>query len=55
MPPGTAEVRHDHRQADPFFYVSQGILLVAMGVSEFELSAGQGVPVQAGEIHQVHN
>ena len=55
MPPNTAEVRHYHRQADQFFYVLQGILLVAVGRSEFELSAGQGVHVRAGEIHQVHN
>jgi mannose-6-phosphate isomerase-like protein (cupin superfamily) len=55
MPPGTAEVRHYHRQADQFFYVLQGILLVAVGTSEFELSAGQGVHVKAAEIHQVHN
>jgi mannose-6-phosphate isomerase-like protein (cupin superfamily) len=55
MPPDTAEVRHYHRQAEQFFYVLQGILRVAVGTDEFELSAGQGIYVKAGEIHQVHN
>lgn len=55
MPPGTAEVRHYHREADQFFYILQGMLWVAVGTSECELSAGQGVHVKAGEIHQVRN
>jgi mannose-6-phosphate isomerase-like protein (cupin superfamily) len=55
MPPGTSEVRHYHRKADQFFYVLQGVLSFCLGTKEFELLAGQGTHVPAGEIHQVRN
>jgi mannose-6-phosphate isomerase-like protein (cupin superfamily) len=55
MPPGTSEVRHYHGKADQFFYVLLGSLSFCLNTKEFELRAGQGVHVTAGEIHQVCN
>ncbi len=55
MPPGTSEIRHYHRKASQFFYVLQGTLSIEIGGNEFVLSPGQGVHVNAGELHQVRN
>jgi mannose-6-phosphate isomerase-like protein (cupin superfamily) len=55
MPPGTSEVRHYHQKANQFFYVLRGALSIEVGGTEFELSPGQGIHVDAGEPHQVRN
>ena len=55
MPPGTSEVRHSHREANQFFYVLHGTLTIEVGENEAELTAGQGIQIVAGEVHQVRN
>lgn len=55
MPPSAAEVRHYHRKANQFFYVLRGTLSIEVSGNELTLTAGQGVPVNAGEPHQVRN
>ncbi|MCU1296941.1 MAG: hypothetical protein JWO91_1219 [Acidobacteriaceae bacterium] len=60
MPPGTSEVRHYHLKANQFFYVLRGILSFEVAspkdyAKEFDLDAGQGIEIIAGEIHQVRN
>lgn len=55
MPPGASEVRHYHQKANQFFYVLQGTLLIEVDGKESELSAGQSLPIAAGEPHQVRN
>jgi mannose-6-phosphate isomerase-like protein (cupin superfamily) len=55
MPPGTSEVRHYHREANQFFYVLRGVLQIDLEGTELTLSAGQGLHIEAGKRHQVHN
>ena len=55
MPPGTAEVRHRHRQARPFFFVLSGVAILEAGGSEYELRAGEGLEVAPGVAHQIFN
>ncbi len=55
MPPGTSEVRHYHRNANQFFYVLHGKLFIEVDGKEFELNASQGLPVAAGQPHEVRN
>jgi mannose-6-phosphate isomerase-like protein (cupin superfamily) len=55
MPPGTSEVRHFHGTATQFFYVLEGTLSIELGGEDCELSRGQGVQVDPGQIHFVSN
>lgn len=55
MPPGTAEVRHYHRQANQFFYVLRGILTFELEEENFRLSAGDGVEIAPGREHKIRN
>jgi quercetin dioxygenase-like cupin family protein len=55
MPPGTSEVRHYHQKANQFFYVLRGNLRIDVEGNENSLSAGQGLHIEAGKRHQVHN
>jgi mannose-6-phosphate isomerase-like protein (cupin superfamily) len=55
MPPGTSEVRHYHQKASQFFYVLRGTLFIEVDGKEFELNAGQSLPIAAGRAHQVRN
>jgi mannose-6-phosphate isomerase-like protein (cupin superfamily) len=55
MPPGTSEVRHYHQKANQFFYVLRGNLRIDVEGNENSLSAGQGLHIEAGKHHQVHN
>jgi mannose-6-phosphate isomerase-like protein (cupin superfamily) len=55
MPPGTSEVRHYHQKANQFFYVLRGNLNIDLEGNELTLNAGQGLHIEAGKCHQVHN
>ena len=55
MPPDTSEVRHYHQKANQFFYVLHGTLSIEVDGKEFELNAGQSLPIAAGKSHQVRN
>jgi len=55
MAPGTSEVRHYHQKANQFFYVLRGILQINVEENVRTLNAGQGLHIEAGERHQVHN
>jgi len=55
MPPGTAEARHWHRQAQQFFYVLAGRATMEIGGEVVALGAGEGVHIAAGVAHQMKN
>jgi mannose-6-phosphate isomerase-like protein (cupin superfamily) len=55
MPPGTSEVRHYHQKANQFFYVLRGNLNIDLEGNELTLNVGQGLHIEAGACHQVHN
>jgi mannose-6-phosphate isomerase-like protein (cupin superfamily) len=55
MPSGTSEARHYHQKANQFFYVLRGMLSIEINQREFQLNAGQGIEIAAGQTHHVHN
>ncbi len=55
MPPGTAEVNHFHVKARQFFYVLSGVAVMSMNDAEVELRTGEGLEIDPGVPHQVHN
>lgn len=55
MPTGTAEVRHLHQQAQQFFYVLAGEILMEIEGELTLLRAGSGIRVMPGRRHQVRN
>lgn len=55
VPPGDRERRHFHSQARQFFYVLQGIAVIEVSGSRFELRAGQALEVPPGTQHQFMN
>ena len=55
MPPGTAEVRHYHRQARQFFYVLSGTATFVRDEQTVLLQSGQGIEVEPGMTHQICN
>ncbi|HKU25804.1 MAG TPA: cupin domain-containing protein [Candidatus Sulfotelmatobacter sp.] len=55
MPPGSAEIRHHHEQAQQFFYILDGEVLMEIDGENHLLSAGTGIHIQAGRHHQIRN
>jgi mannose-6-phosphate isomerase-like protein (cupin superfamily) len=55
MPPGAAEVRHHHRQAQQFFYVLDGEILMEVDGEKTLVAAGSGIRIPPGARHQVRN
>ena len=55
MPPGTAEVRHHHLNAQQFFFVLSGEAVMECGGEEIKLRAGEGLHVPPGTSHQIRN
>jgi quercetin dioxygenase-like cupin family protein len=51
----TAEVRHYHRQSTQFFYVLTGTLSIEADGTVHVLTGGQGLQVDAGQVHEVRN
>lgn len=55
MPPGSAEVRHHHAQAQQFFYILDGEVLMEVDGENHLLSAGSGMRILPGTRHQIRN
>jgi len=55
MPPGAAEIRHHHQNAQPFFYILSGEVLMEVEGQTSLLSAGTGIRVLPGKRHQIRN
>jgi mannose-6-phosphate isomerase-like protein (cupin superfamily) len=55
MPPGTAEVPHFHQRAQQFFYVLAGEARMDVDGRSFELTAGEGIWIPTGVVHQMRN
>ena len=55
MPPGAAEIRHHHQNAQQFFYILTGEVLMEVEGQTMLLSAGSGIRVLAGKRHQIRN
>ena len=55
MPPGAAEVRHQHKQAQQFFYVLSGEVILEADGETTLVPAGSGIRVLPGMRHQLRN
>ena len=55
MPPGTAELRHRHSEAQQFFFVLSGRAIMEVEGNLIELACGDGVRVLPGKRHQIRN
>ncbi len=55
MPPGAAEIWHQHKRAQQFFYVLAGELLMEAEGETTLVQAGSGISVLPGTRHQVRN
>jgi quercetin dioxygenase-like cupin family protein len=55
MPPGTAEVRHFHVNAQQFFYVISGELQMELEGQMHVIPSGSGLEVPPGFKHQARN
>lgn len=55
MPPGAAEVRHYHKQAQQFFYILSGEAIMEVAGEPTLLPAGTGMRVMPGLRHQIRN
>jgi mannose-6-phosphate isomerase-like protein (cupin superfamily) len=55
MPPGTAEVRHQHQTARQFFFVLAGAAIMEVDGAEHTLRAQQGIEIAPGLPHRIRN
>lgn len=55
MPPGAAEIRHHHKQAQQFFYILSGEVLMEIEGQTTLVRAGSGIRVLPGLKHQIRN
>jgi mannose-6-phosphate isomerase-like protein (cupin superfamily) len=55
MPAGTSEVRHFHHQAQQFFYVLAGKAGMEIDGRPIALTAGEGIWIPSGTLHQIRN
>ena len=55
MPPGTEERRHRHERARQFFYVLSGELVLDVEGKVILLTAGEGLEIEPGAVHQAIN
>lgn len=55
MPPGTAEERHWHREAEQFFYILKGEAVFEIRSARLRLVGGQGIHILAGTEHRIIN
>jgi mannose-6-phosphate isomerase-like protein (cupin superfamily) len=46
IPPDTAEVRHRHHAARPFFLVLSGLAVLEAGGKEYQLQSGDGLRIE---------
>jgi mannose-6-phosphate isomerase-like protein (cupin superfamily) len=55
MPPGSAEIRHHHAQAQQFFYILDGEVLMEVNGKNMLIPAGSGIHIKPGDKHQIRN
>jgi len=55
MPPGAQEQRHFHGRSRQFFYVLSGELTMEVAGVHHLLTAGHGLEISPGELHQALN
>lgn len=55
MPPGSAEIRHYHKQAQQFFYILDGEVLMEVNGENTLIPAGSGIHIKPGDKHQIRN
>jgi quercetin dioxygenase-like cupin family protein len=55
MPPGTSEHPHHHVKAQQFFFVLSGTLVMEIEGETHQLTAGSGISVPPGSVHQARN
>ena len=55
VPPDNGEKRHYHKIAQQFFYVLSGVAHIEVSGEHFDVPAGSGIHVPAGEPHQLMN
>lgn len=55
MPPGCAEIRHQHQRAQQFFYILSGEVLMEVEGQTTLLPAGSGMRILPGMRHQIRN
>jgi len=55
MPPGAAEIRHQHQRAQQFFYILSGEVLMEIEGQTTLVPAGSGIRVLPGTRHQIRN
>ncbi|QMW06017.1 cupin domain-containing protein [Spirosoma foliorum] len=55
MPPGTAEVKHYHRQSRQFFFVLSGEATMQIGQETIRLKANEGIEIPPLVPHQMRN
>jgi len=55
IPPGAAEVRHYHKQAQQFFYILGGEAIMEVEGEPIIIPAGSGIRILPGVWHQIRN
>jgi len=55
VPPGDREKRHYHSKSRQFFYILEGLAVLEVDGTRFEIAAGQGIVVPPGIAHQFMN
>ncbi|HXJ90676.1 MAG TPA: cupin domain-containing protein [Candidatus Binatia bacterium] len=55
MPPGAAEVRHYHKEAQQFFYILAGEAIMEVEDDPVLVPAGSGIRILPGVWHQIRN
>ena len=55
VPPGAFETKHRHHKARQFFYILNGEATIVLVDRNIRLSAGQGLEIPPGVVHQFRN
>jgi len=55
MPPGTAEKRHFHKEAEQFFYILKGEAVFYINEETFSVKAGESITVLPKLKHYISN
>mgnify|MGYP005984864471 CR=1 FL=1 len=55
VPPGCAETRHFHNNAEQFFFILSGIATMEIEGEVFLVNPHQGIHIPAGSTHQLSN
>ncbi|PJJ68212.1 cupin domain-containing protein [Chryseobacterium geocarposphaerae] len=55
MPPGTAEKRHFHKEAEQFFYILKGEAVFYVNEEKFSVRVGEGISVLPESKHYISN